>query len=185
MSLTRREWLAGTAAGRPLVARRFGRRGARGGRRALPIVDTHQHLRAGVPRQRLAWLGAAASVLRRSYTPDDYRDATAGSTSSALVYMEVDVEADQHEEEAAAIIGSAGRRARRPGPRSSGDDPPRPSLAPWVDAPRVIEEIRGVRQVLHGGSTPRGYCLSPEFVAGVRKLGEAGLCFDLCLPHPA
>jgi len=35
--------------------------------------------------------------------------------------------------------------------------------------------------VLHGDGTPPGYCLQPEFVRGIRLLGELGLSFDLCL----
>jgi L-fuconolactonase len=35
--------------------------------------------------------------------------------------------------------------------------------------------------VLHGGSTPAGYCLQEPFVRGIRVLGESGLSFDLCL----
>ena len=37
-----------------------------------------------------------------------------------------------------------------------------------------------MRQVLHGG-LGQGYCLSREFVAGARLLGELGLRCDLCL----
>ncbi len=37
-----------------------------------------------------------------------------------------------------------------------------------------------MRQVLHGGQ-PHGYCLEPKFVEGVKRLGQYGLCFDLCL----
>jgi predicted TIM-barrel fold metal-dependent hydrolase len=38
-----------------------------------------------------------------------------------------------------------------------------------------------VRQVLHGDSTPRGFCLAPEFIKGVQTLGEFGKSFDLCM----
>jgi predicted TIM-barrel fold metal-dependent hydrolase len=40
--------------------------------------------------------------------------------------------------------------------------------------------IKGVRQVLHGDAPP-GYCLDRQFVQGVRRLGEIGLRFDLCM----
>ena len=42
--------------------------------------------------------------------------------------------------------------------------------------------VKGLRQVLHG-STPAGYCLQPAFIRGIRKLGELGLSFDLCMRH--
>ena len=41
--------------------------------------------------------------------------------------------------------------------------------------------IKGIRQVLHGESTPASYCLSREFIAGIRLLGELGLSYDLCM----
>ncbi len=41
--------------------------------------------------------------------------------------------------------------------------------------------LKGVRQVLHSDATPPGFCLAPNFVRGVRLLGEMGLSFDLCL----
>src|SRR5207247_2541533 len=50
-------------------------------------------------------------------------------------------------------------------------------LAPY----RRLDLVKGVRQVLHGESTPAGYCLAPEFVRGVRLLGEWGKSFDLCM----
>ena len=44
-----------------------------------------------------------------------------------------------------------------------------------------MKEIKGLRQVLHASTTPAGYCLAPEFIAGVRELGRRGLSFDLCM----
>jgi predicted TIM-barrel fold metal-dependent hydrolase len=35
--------------------------------------------------------------------------------------------------------------------------------------------------VLHGGTTPAGFCLQPQFVGSVQLLGEMGKSFDLCL----
>ena len=51
-----------------------------------------------------------------------------------------------------------------------------------------IEEIRGhplVRGVRHHFEHDgEDYCARPEFIAGVRKLGQAGLSFDICCKHP-
>jgi predicted TIM-barrel fold metal-dependent hydrolase len=41
--------------------------------------------------------------------------------------------------------------------------------------------VKGIRQVLHGGSTPAGYCLQDAFVRDIRSLGQLDLSFDLCL----
>jgi L-fuconolactonase len=42
--------------------------------------------------------------------------------------------------------------------------------------------IRGVRHLIQGETAP-GFCLSDAFVAGVRRCGELGLSFDLCVRH--
>jgi predicted TIM-barrel fold metal-dependent hydrolase len=39
----------------------------------------------------------------------------------------------------------------------------------------------GVRQVLHGPGTPKGYCLDKKFIKGIKLLGESGMSFDLCM----
>jgi len=38
-----------------------------------------------------------------------------------------------------------------------------------------------VRQVLHGPTTPRGYCLDAQFLKGSQALGERGLSYDICV----
>jgi L-fuconolactonase len=35
--------------------------------------------------------------------------------------------------------------------------------------------------VLHGPSTPAGYCLQKPFIAGIQLLGRLGLSFDICI----
>lgn len=42
--------------------------------------------------------------------------------------------------------------------------------------------VRGVRHNIQDQTDPN-YCLSPEFIHGVRQLGAAGLSFDLCCRH--
>ncbi|MCU0791585.1 MAG: amidohydrolase family protein [Opitutaceae bacterium] len=41
-------------------------------------------------------------------------------------------------------------------------------------------KVRGVRRLLQGETAP-DFCLSKEFVAGVRSLGRHGLTFDICI----
>lgn len=42
--------------------------------------------------------------------------------------------------------------------------------------------VRGIRHILQDQTDP-GFCLRLEFVAGVQRLGEVGLSFDLCVRH--
>jgi len=42
--------------------------------------------------------------------------------------------------------------------------------------------VRGARHLIQGESDP-DFCTRPEFIAGVRALGAAGLSFDICCRH--
>lgn len=144
----------------------------------LPIVDTHVHL-WNLKQFHLAWI-QRGSPLDRSFTLEDYRQATAGCGLAKAVYMEVDVAPEQQLGEVEAITAQCERGdaplvgavvSGRPG--SSG-------FEAYLDRLRGNRWVKGLRQVLHGG-TPRGYCLEPAFVRGMRQLGERKLTFDLCL----
>src|SRR5260370_20471570 len=89
----------------------------------LPIVDTHQHL-WDLSRFRLPWLQGAGPI-NRSFTMNDYLEATAGLYGQKTVYMEVDVDPSQQIEEAEYVIDLCQRHdntmaaaviSRRPAP---------------------------------------------------------------------
>lgn len=147
-----------------------------------PIVDTHQHL-WDLKKFRLPWI-TADSPLNRSFLTSDYGQATAGLNVVKAVYMEVDVDESQQQAEADYLVELC-RSGKTPTVAAvvSG----RPSNAkfkqyvtPFRDSPY----IKGIRQVLHGQSTPARYCLAEPLVAGIRILGELGLSFDLCMRSP-
>ncbi len=144
----------------------------------FPVVDSHQHL-WDLKKFRLPWL-ANQPKLAHDYTTSDYLVATAGIPIDKSVYLEVDVEPAQHQAEA-EMIAELCRRGSKPCAAVIGGRPASESFrayaAPFKDHPH----IRGVRQVLHGPSTPRGYCLARPFVEGIRTLGELGLSFDVCI----
>jgi L-fuconolactonase len=143
-----------------------------------PIVDTHQHL-WDLSRFRLPWL-AGAGTINRSFVMKDYLEATAGLNVEKTVYMEVDVDPSQQVEEAEYVIDLC-RRADSPMAAAviSGR-PASPEFKVYITRFKDSPYIKGVRQVLHGG-TPPGYCLSPEFIRGIRLLGELGMRFDICI----
>src|SRR5687768_7631344 len=53
--------------------------------KALPIVDTHQHL-WDLDKFKLGWLEGAPPILNRSYVEDDYRAAVEGLNVVRAVY---------------------------------------------------------------------------------------------------
>lgn len=143
------------------------------------IVDTHQHL-WDLDNLKLPWLAGAPEILRHTYGPTEYAVATKGLRMRAI-YMEVDVDATMHDREADYVIGLCKSGKVPTEAAVLGGRPASPDFGAYLDRHREGGYLKGVRQVLHGGETPRGTCLKDEFVAGVRLLGKKGLKFDLCL----
>jgi len=175
MTPTRREFLGWTAAATAAAA--CAATAAEPG----PIVDTHVHL-WDLARLRLHWLEGAPE-LPRAATWADYAKASAGLGIVKGVYMEVDVDPSQHEEEARLVLdmcrkGDTALRAAVIGGRPASD-----GFAVYIETLARDPNVKGVRQVLHGPTTPAGFCLQDAFVRGVSKLGELGLCFDLTMRH--
>ncbi len=146
------------------------------------IIDTHQHL-WDLAKQSLPWLGGAPEILRHSYRTEEYLAATAGLNVRAI-YMEVDSAETELVSEAEFVLGLA--RSRQAPTRAAviGGRPDAPDFGAYVRRFRADPSFKGVRRVLHSPATPAGYCLKPEFVRGVRLLGELGKRFDLCMRAP-
>lgn len=146
----------------------------------IGIVDTHQHL-WDLKRLTLPWL-PTTGPLAGDHTMADYLRATEGLGIERTVYMEVDVAPDQHRDEAAYALSLCGKRGSPMVGAVIGGRPASPDFGQYMAAFRGNPRVKGLRQVLHAPTTPQGYCLQPEFVKGIRLLGEMGLVFDVCLP---
>ena len=143
------------------------------------IVDTHQHLWV---RDQVdpPWLTGAANILRLSYGPEEYREATRGLNMRSI-YMEIDAAEADLDEEARTVIDWCGVKGSQMVGAIIGGRPASEGFGDYLGRHAASKVVHGVRRVLHGGSTPAGTCLDPKFVAGVRLLGERGLTFDLCM----
>lgn len=181
MPSSRRQFLGHTACGLaaaslPALTTSVADGAAPGG---LAIVDTHQHL-WDLATVNPPWLKGASETLRQRYTTPEYLDATHDLNLVKAVYMEVDVAPEDHVAEAEHVIGLC-RSGQHPtvaaviGGRPAGD-----GFAAYVNRFQTNPFVKGVRQVLHGGTKP-GFCLEPAFVRGIRLLGEVGWSFDICL----
>ncbi len=172
--MNRREFLAASAAVATAAAL-----AAQEKKTMIAIIDTHQHL-WDLKKFRLPWI-TKDSPLNRSYTPEDYARATTGLKVVKSVYMEVDVAVDQQNEEADFITDLCKSGKAPTAAAVISGRPNSPDFKKYMSRFRDNKFIKGVRQVLHGDSTKPGYGLTPEFIAGVRHLGELGLSFDLCM----
>jgi predicted TIM-barrel fold metal-dependent hydrolase len=146
---------------------------------AIQIVDCHQHL-WDLEKFKLPWI-EPGTLLGRSYVMKDYLAAIDGTGIKHAVYMEVDVDPAQQTAEAEHLIeicksGKAPTIAAVISGRPAAEN-----FKDYITPLAKSRHIKGVRQVLHGESTPAGYCLEKSFVGGIQLLGELGLSFDLCM----
>ncbi|QDV39571.1 amidohydrolase family protein [Tautonia plasticadhaerens] len=168
---------AGTRAGRRVDAADSGPLAEDDG--AMPLIDTHVHL-WDLHRLRLPWI-EPGSPLDRDHLPEDYATAAQGLGVARAVYMEVDIDPARHVAEAEYVIDLCRRRVGPLVAAVVGGRPADEGFPAYLDRFRDRPEVKGVRQVLHGPATPPGTCTAPEFVRGIRLLGERGLSFDLCM----
>jgi predicted TIM-barrel fold metal-dependent hydrolase len=145
-----------------------------------PIVDTHQHL-WDLAKFKLAWV-KEGHPLNQSFTPKEYAEATKGLNVVKAVYMEVDVVEEQQQKEADYLLELIKSKAAPTvaavvsGRPASGD-----AFKKYVAQFKGSPYIKGLRQVVHGEGNPPGFCVTKEFVAGVRHLGDIGLSWDICI----
>ncbi len=146
----------------------------------IPILDTHQHL-WDLDKFQPPWLQSAPEVLRHTYVTKDYREAIQGLNVVKAVYMEIDVQPDQQQAEAEHAIALCRSPDHLTAAAVISGRPGQAEFREYIDQFAGNPFIKGVRQVLHTPSAPRGLCLQPSFVASIQRLGELGMSFDLCM----
>jgi L-fuconolactonase len=146
---------------------------------SLPIVDTHHHL-WDLDRFQLPWI-TPGEPLAKSFVMSDYREATLGLDVVKTVYMEVDVDPAQQDAEVNYVTELCRADDNPMAAAVVSGRPASDAFAKYLTRHKDNAYIRGIRQVLHVPGTPPGYCLGKKFVAGVRRLGELGWSFDLCM----
>lgn len=144
----------------------------------LPLLDTHQHLIYPGPLG-YGWTDGLPALAGRAFTVEDYQAVTRGARVGGTIFMEAGVDDDGYRAETATIA----RRMREPGSGILGIIA---SIRPERDA--GFEEwvaeggelgVVGYRRMLH--VVPDDVSRTGTFRANVRKLGAAGLPFDMCL----
>lgn len=147
----------------------------------IPVIDTHQHL-WDLTKFSLPWHKEEdVKSLRKSFVMSDYLAATKDLNVVKTVYMEVDVEPDQQVAEAAYVTDLCERKDNPMAAAVVSGRPGTPGFEPYIRKLADNKYIKGIRQVLHGPSTPAGYCLTPKFVDSIKLLGDLGKSFDLCV----
>ncbi|MHB8897838.1 MAG: amidohydrolase family protein [Thermoguttaceae bacterium] len=177
MNATRRCFLAqsirAVAAG-PLAATATG---AFAGESAdlLPIVDTHQHL-WDLKVVQPPWL-KPGEELTRDFVMRDYLEATAGLNVEKAVYMEVAVADEQLVTEADYVVELCAGRRYPTCAAVIGGRPAEPGFKAYMDRYLDNPYVKGVRHIMRDPKMLD----ADGLVAGLRLLGQRGLCFDLCV----
>ncbi len=147
---------------------------------SIRIVDTHQHL-WDTKHLRPQWL-PGHGPLAGDHTLERYLQEAKGLGIEKTLFMEVDMPPEAHVAEAEYVLSLCGKRGSPLAGVVIGGRPASESFPRYMERFRGNRWVKGLRQVLHGPETPRGYCLRKPFVEGIRMLGKMGLAFDVCLP---
>jgi L-fuconolactonase len=147
----------------------------------LPIIDAHVHL--WNPGQfSMPWL-VDVPQLNRPYSLHDYHEQTQNLPIMAVVYVEVGVEAQEALREAHYIAALAREEPRLQAIVAAAPVERGAAVRGHLESLVAISSlIKGVRRNIQDEMEP-GFCLRPDFVAGVRLLAEYNLSFDLCIKH--
>ena len=145
----------------------------------LDIIDTHQHL-WNLDRLNLPWVNRVPE-LNRSYKFTDYLKEAEISGVTRTVYMEVDAHPVDKQKEIDDITLHCQENSDLMLGMVVSADPGKPGFTEFLGANSGNPFIKGVRQVLHNPEQASKYCLTPEFVQGIRALGKRDLLFDICI----
>lgn len=144
------------------------------------IIDSHVHL---LDHQRFGYSWAKGMpALARDWRLDDLLRSVKPYQIDGVVFVEVDVDAGGHLDEAEWIDGIAARDGRLKGavvhlPMEQGV-----ALEPQMARVAAMKTTRGVRRVVQDEADPQ-FLLRPGFVEALRLLPKYGLSFDICIYH--
>jgi len=145
---------------------------------AFLFVDAHVHF-WDPGRLRYAWLEGNPSIAGRHALPELRKDS-GEHAAGQVVFVQAECDRDRFMDEVAWVeslalgepaIGAIVAFA----PINRGAE-----TARALDALARHPLVRGIRHLIQDDPDP-DLCRHPQFVEGVRGLGERGLCFELCV----
>ncbi len=137
----------------------------------LKVIDSHFHV-WDLVTQSLPWLTGTDGTISHTYRFDDLAAAYAelpGVEFIGGVYVEVDCADPVAEDGIVFDLMAHEPRVLAAMLRSE--------VSPWM---RVPLHATGIREPLHIDAEPRGRCLEPSFIEGLRALAAAGKPFESC-----
>jgi predicted TIM-barrel fold metal-dependent hydrolase len=140
----------------------------------MDLIDTHQHL---ILRDRVGygWTQDIPALAEGDFTAADYARLTAGKGVKGQIFMETGVDDADYQTEArmvGAMVGTGGIKGQIASVRPEVDE----GFDAWLEEAQGLKTV-GFRRILH--VVPDEVSQSPTFRANLRKIGRAGLPFDL------
>ncbi|MDP6449451.1 MAG: amidohydrolase family protein [Lentisphaeria bacterium] len=145
----------------------------------FPIIDTHLHL-SDPSRISYPWINSAPA-LNRPFTIDDYREACGDVEVEAMVFMEVDPNVDDRQEEIDFVCEVAATEPRLKGMIAQAPLERGAAIRPELENLANNPLIKGVRRLIQDEDVD--FCLGASFIEGVRQLPDFGIPFDICIFH--
>ena len=148
----------------------------------FPLVDAHVHLydpaAVGYP-----WM-AGVPALNARHGPAEFTAALGGIAVDKLVFVEVDAAPEENFAELAWVADAARRDSRIQAMVASIALEKGRAVAAEVAAFAAMPLARNVRRLIQGHIGEPSWCLRPDFLDGVRLVGDHGLGFEICILHP-
>lgn len=145
----------------------------------MEIVDAHHHL-WDRGRFRYGWLHRIPAI-DREYLLGDYEDAIAMTGVGRSVHVQADADEEFAIQETRWVLSMAD--AGGPVEGVVGWAPvERPDLGSFLDRLGPHPRLKGFRRLLQG-EADAGFGARPDFVEGVKLLGQRGYSFDICIYH--
>jgi predicted TIM-barrel fold metal-dependent hydrolase len=142
----------------------------------MKFIDTHQHLnyRGSIGYD---WADAVPALADKNFTLADYQGLIEGHNVAGTVFMEAGVDDADYQKEARFVAGLRGTNGLCGLIASC-----RPEIDAGFDAwleEAIVLNINGFRRILH--VVPDDVSTTQTFRRYVKKIGKAGLTFDLCV----
>jgi L-fuconolactonase len=144
----------------------------------LPVIDAHVHFFAK-PALRYGWL-AEVPAIDRPYGLADFDADCTGVLVERLVFVEAAVDPGLHLAEARHVQAMADADPRIAAIITHAPVEKGGAVEDELDALARLPRLRGIRRLIQGAPDP-GFCLEPDFLEGVKRVGARGLTFDLCV----
>ena len=148
----------------------------------FPIVDAHVHL-YDPDALDYPWM-KDEPALNSPHGSAEYTAAIAGVAVDKLVFVEVDAAGGRHLDEAVWVEAAARNDSRIGAIVASMPLEKGRAAEPDIAAFARMPLARAVRRLIQAHVDEPGWCLRPDFIAGVKLLAKYDLGFEICIVHP-